>query len=362
MSRIDSQQTAIQSNPGAQLSVRSRIHKPQDGVGFAHGSADVELKQLDEWIERQPTAIHRALNDPNAELIITGRTSGTGSLEINEALSHRRAEEVAKLLNERLGVRAKIVIRAEPGLLTGRDNPADRVATIRVDTARIDRISHAKPNPLSRISGGFQKARAESRAENRTAEDTRSGPLDLAISILAEVLNETTGGLTGGAKLFYDGMTQLGKAKDQADAMVVRREVGRGFAKLFHEAAKGGYENLAAASERASRAAPVVHSESYYARAGLRNTERWHERNEKQLAAYRHGMAVAQQILAQCTPAQRRMLAEHIEKQSYGDTLYDKVRNFVDQATGAAGRRVDPDVDPTKRLQPILDGLHSSRD
>ena len=98
MSRIDSQQTAIQSNSGAQLSVRSRIHKPQDGVGFAHGSADVELKQLDEWIERQPTAIHRALNDPNAELIITGRTSGTGSLEINEALSHRRAEEVAKLL------------------------------------------------------------------------------------------------------------------------------------------------------------------------------------------------------------------------------------------------------------------------
>ncbi|MBU2499712.1 OmpA family protein [bacterium] len=75
------------------------------GISFAVGSAELKPGQ-DDLIDRLAGAIGRF---PGAEVRVDGHTDDTGSRDANLRLSRRRAETVARLLEERIGMASGVI-------------------------------------------------------------------------------------------------------------------------------------------------------------------------------------------------------------------------------------------------------------
>ena len=361
MSRIADPSSAlrVRTSP-VSVDTKKQVHHPQNGVGFAHGDGRVDPKALSKWLKAQPPAVRRALQNPSARIVITGRTSGTGGAEANQKLAETRAHNTAEALRH-LGIKAKIELRAQPGKLTGTDDPKARVATIGLETIPQDRvINRPKRKSIDGLIKGFGQARKQSRGDRRkeaNTPDLKGMDHDLSIAYLEGYLFHGApsclgAGPLGALKLFHDGIMAMGKAKAQGDAKAIRREIGRGFAAMLCAAAKGG--DLDAASKRATSKRPSVLSESVYRRQGLRNTKRWHERDKKMAATFDAGAAAAKKLLGKLDSSQRKALMTYINKESSGSSDFERIKNFINTAIGANEKRVLLAADPMKRLEAAL--------
>jgi outer membrane protein OmpA-like peptidoglycan-associated protein len=114
---------------------------PADGVGYAFDSSKTDAKVLGERLSSFPDKVRDALKQggENIKVEITAGASSIGSTSYNQKLSEARGQDMANAMRD-MGVKADINIKAigesqavKAGAPKGVDNPADRVATIKVE-------------------------------------------------------------------------------------------------------------------------------------------------------------------------------------------------------------------------------------
>lgn len=142
---------------------RQRVARPEGGVGFGFDQDMPASGEMDRLYGSLTRKYGDALNDPKLVLTVMALTSRAGDADYNLDLSKRRAENVAKILREQYGVRAKIEIEATGeewaefwGLPEKRDNHRCRIAWV-FTRPTADKADAAKERPETGEPGGGER-------------------------------------------------------------------------------------------------------------------------------------------------------------------------------------------------------------
>lgn len=109
----------------AEKAERARVAQPQEGVGFGFGKDKPSQTEVKRWYNGLSAEDKAALKDTNTTVHITATCSKPGKPDYNQNLSDRRAESMAKILQQEYGVDPSRIKAVGLGEDAAQDNNPD---------------------------------------------------------------------------------------------------------------------------------------------------------------------------------------------------------------------------------------------
>lgn len=313
----------------AEARERRRVYQPSSGVGFRHGSAQVDRQQARRWFASLSPAQRRVLGDGKAAITIVGNASGTGGKAINKKLATERAENLGLFLKDALGVKCAIRVRPRPTARTGRDDATLRTAVVRFDVAFDEPRRGSAPSRPPSVADRLRAAGQQSQRLKTAARD-KANRGTAADGIVATTLSRFP--LLDAFHTFAMGLSAIGKASITAQQYGKNLNLSLGWASVLEH---GLAHPKASAAELArghgNRGKPPLLPAGSSAK---------HVAEQQELRrAYETGVAMASKLLSTLSAAAKVKLSTAIDKQAHGSTRLERVRHFGQWLTGSRTSR-----------------------